>query len=210
MKLHRSLLLLLLTAMALAGCVDRGNWKPAPQLEAQSLTSAQALKDAPRRCGGLAGRWLVAQLRRPAAGRAGRGGARRQPEPGDRPGAPARRPGAGGRRRAQGSRHAPRSMRRSRASAIRRMTSIRRRSGAPGRPTRVRRWTSAGSWISGDATVSCSRPRSPASRPPRRTGRPRAWRSRWRWCRPTSSSTSTMRCSMSPTTTSSSSSRSSI
>ena len=32
--------------MALAGCVDRGNWKPAPQLEAQSLTSAQALKDA--------------------------------------------------------------------------------------------------------------------------------------------------------------------
>ncbi len=45
MKRHR-FLLVLLTATALAGCVDRGHWKPAPQLEAQSLASAQALKDA--------------------------------------------------------------------------------------------------------------------------------------------------------------------
>ena len=42
MKLHSSLLLLL-SAVALGGCVDRGNWKPTPQLQAKSLASAQAL-----------------------------------------------------------------------------------------------------------------------------------------------------------------------
>jgi NodT family efflux transporter outer membrane factor (OMF) lipoprotein len=35
-----------LLALALAGCVDRSDWKPAPQLEAKSLTSDQVLKDA--------------------------------------------------------------------------------------------------------------------------------------------------------------------
>jgi NodT family efflux transporter outer membrane factor (OMF) lipoprotein len=42
----RSLLYGPLLALALVGCVDRGDWKPAPQLEAKSLTSDQALKDA--------------------------------------------------------------------------------------------------------------------------------------------------------------------
>ncbi|HEY7995367.1 MAG TPA: TolC family protein, partial [Steroidobacteraceae bacterium] len=45
MKLH-SFLLLLLSAVALGGCVDRGNWQPTPQLQAKSLASDQALKDA--------------------------------------------------------------------------------------------------------------------------------------------------------------------
>jgi len=33
-------------ALALSGCVDRGNWKPTPQLDAKALTTQQALHDA--------------------------------------------------------------------------------------------------------------------------------------------------------------------
>jgi NodT family efflux transporter outer membrane factor (OMF) lipoprotein len=36
---------LLCTALALAGCVERGNWKPAPQLAAQDLSSQRTLTD---------------------------------------------------------------------------------------------------------------------------------------------------------------------
>src|SRR5580704_4424137 len=44
--ISRTHLLVPLVALALAGCVDRGDWKPAPQLQPQSLQTAQALKDA--------------------------------------------------------------------------------------------------------------------------------------------------------------------
>jgi len=42
----RSALLLPLVALTLMGCVDRGNWKPAPQLKSDALASSQTLKDA--------------------------------------------------------------------------------------------------------------------------------------------------------------------
>src|ERR1700722_7407963 len=38
--------LLLPLALTLMGCVDRGNWKPAPQLKSDALASSQTLKDA--------------------------------------------------------------------------------------------------------------------------------------------------------------------
>jgi NodT family efflux transporter outer membrane factor (OMF) lipoprotein len=42
----RIALLLPLVALTLMGCVDRGNWKPAPQLKSDALASSQTLKDA--------------------------------------------------------------------------------------------------------------------------------------------------------------------
>ncbi len=42
----RIALLLPLIALTLTGCVDHGNWKPAPQLKPDALTSTQTLKDA--------------------------------------------------------------------------------------------------------------------------------------------------------------------
>ena len=39
-------LLLATLALALAGCVDRGGWKPAPQLQPQALAADHALADA--------------------------------------------------------------------------------------------------------------------------------------------------------------------
>jgi len=42
----RIALLLSLMAFTLIGCVDRGNWKPAPQLKPDALASSQALQDA--------------------------------------------------------------------------------------------------------------------------------------------------------------------
>jgi NodT family efflux transporter outer membrane factor (OMF) lipoprotein len=42
----RIALLLPLAALTLIGCVDRGNWKPAPQLKPDALASSQTLKDA--------------------------------------------------------------------------------------------------------------------------------------------------------------------
>ena len=42
----RIALLLPLAALTLIGCVDRGNWKPAPQLKSDALASSQTLKDA--------------------------------------------------------------------------------------------------------------------------------------------------------------------
>ena len=43
----RTLSLIPALLLVLCGCVDRGNWKAAPQLQARDLKSAQALKDAP-------------------------------------------------------------------------------------------------------------------------------------------------------------------
>ena len=43
--MRRSLIALPLLALSLGGCVDRGDWKPAPRLEPQALTAAQTLKD---------------------------------------------------------------------------------------------------------------------------------------------------------------------
>jgi NodT family efflux transporter outer membrane factor (OMF) lipoprotein len=42
----RSFLCIPILALALSGCVDRGNWKPTPQLDAKTLTTQQALHDA--------------------------------------------------------------------------------------------------------------------------------------------------------------------
>jgi NodT family efflux transporter outer membrane factor (OMF) lipoprotein len=42
----RSFLFTGVSALLLAGCVDRGGWKPAPELQPQSLASSQTLKDA--------------------------------------------------------------------------------------------------------------------------------------------------------------------
>src|SRR5271170_3574610 len=42
----RSFLGIAILALALSGCVDRGNWKPTAQLNAQSLTTQQTLHDA--------------------------------------------------------------------------------------------------------------------------------------------------------------------
>jgi NodT family efflux transporter outer membrane factor (OMF) lipoprotein len=43
--ISRIALVIPVLALTLAGCVDRGNWKPAPQLAPESLASAQTLKD---------------------------------------------------------------------------------------------------------------------------------------------------------------------
>src|SRR5271156_6476517 len=42
----RSFLYLPILALTVSGCVDRGNWKPTPQLDAKALTTQQTLHDA--------------------------------------------------------------------------------------------------------------------------------------------------------------------
>jgi NodT family efflux transporter outer membrane factor (OMF) lipoprotein len=42
----RSFLCIPMLALALSGCVDRGTWKPTPQLDAKTLTAQQTLHDA--------------------------------------------------------------------------------------------------------------------------------------------------------------------
>ncbi|MGB9330142.1 MAG: hypothetical protein WCB10_05180, partial [Steroidobacteraceae bacterium] len=42
----RNWLCIPILGLALSGCVDRGNWKPTPQLDAKTLTTQQALHDA--------------------------------------------------------------------------------------------------------------------------------------------------------------------
>ena len=59
----RNWLCIPILALALSGCVDRGNWKPTPQLDAKTLTTQQALHDAKVDAERVAGRSVVAQLR---------------------------------------------------------------------------------------------------------------------------------------------------
>jgi NodT family efflux transporter outer membrane factor (OMF) lipoprotein len=42
----RTFLFVPLLALCLSGCVDRGNWKPTPQLDAKTLSAQQTLRDA--------------------------------------------------------------------------------------------------------------------------------------------------------------------